>query len=249
MIFLSCSTEKTKPIYYGMPDVDVSSLKTDYQAWWTYHYNEINLTSDFIALDQERKPIDKDAFFAQLMTGNFIPVKLAHEGKANHYELYALDDTWNKNVSSTIAPVSGDSYFKYQKQGEPFPVFSFIDLDGNTIDKKSIQDNYLLVKCWFIACKPCIEEMPALNVLKEEYEKRGDFVFVSLAIDEAEPLRKFLTKREFNYPVVAEQGEFMLDEMGVNTYPTHILVGKDGLIKKWVNKLEDLEEGLQEIVE
>lgn len=245
----ACTSSNTdEETEIGMPGVQTDSLKTDYQAWWAYHYDSINLSSEFLPIDAQSKTITKAAFLEQLTTGKYIPLRLHHSGTTEQYQLHPLDSTWNEYVSSTISAVSQVNFDTFKKEGEPFPEFDFRDLEGNSINASTVKDKYLLIKCWFIACKPCIAEMPELNEFKKKYEQRGDVEFVSLAIDDAEPLRKFLTKREFNYSVIPQQGDFMADEVGVNTYPTHIIVGKDGLIKKWVNRFSHLETAMEEVL-
>jgi len=100
--------------------------------------------------------------------------------------------------------------------------------------------NILVIKCWFIQCKTCVEEFPKINELYDRYESHNNVVFLSLAFDKPDKLKKFLTKKEFRYPVIAEQKKFMQNEMGIVQYPTHIIIDQYGDIKKMVNSIDSL---------
>ena len=59
------------------------------------------------------------------------------------------------------------------KNGE-FAQFSAQDLNGNPVDASILKDNTLtVINIWGTYCPPCLEEMPALGELAEEYRDRG----------------------------------------------------------------------------
>lgn len=74
-------------------------------------------------------------------------------------------------------------YKNYQMEGKELPDFNFTDLDGTVYDKETTAGKIVVLKCWFIGCVPCVEEMPALNKLVNQYRNQKDIVFVSLAFD------------------------------------------------------------------
>ena len=52
--------------------------------------------------------------------------------------------------------------------------FSATDLDGNTIDQSMLADYDLtMVNVWATFCRPCINEMPDLGELAQEYQEKG----------------------------------------------------------------------------
>lgn len=53
---------------------------------------------------------------------------------------------------------------------------------------------------WFIACKPCVDEIPVLNQLAAKYN--NDSVrFIAITFDKPEKLEAFLTKNPFNFMI------------------------------------------------
>lgn len=58
-----------------------------------------------------------------------------------------------------------------------FPTFSGKDLDGNDVDNNMFSQNAVtLVNLWFSGCKPCVEELSALNQLNEDLKAKGGAV-------------------------------------------------------------------------
>jgi hypothetical protein len=60
----------------GPPDVDFKEIEKNFMQWWTYQSNTIQLSSNFIAIDDSSKIISKGEFLKKLTSGDFIPLKL-----------------------------------------------------------------------------------------------------------------------------------------------------------------------------
>jgi peroxiredoxin len=97
-----------------------------------------------------------------------------------------------------------------------------------------------VIKTWFIACKPCIAEMPELNEFVHHYRNKSEIQFLSLATDTQASLEDFLKKRRFDYKVFPEQKELIQGQLNLSLYPTHLVVDKNGHIKKVFNKASEL---------
>lgn len=50
------------------------------------------------------------------------------------------------------------------------------------------------MKTWFIGCKTCLAEFPELSEMVENQHQNENLLFISLANDEAEPLKKSSSK-------------------------------------------------------
>ena len=59
-----------------------------------------------------------------------------------------------------------------------------------------------------------------------------DVVFIALAFDSTEVLKKFLLKNPFRYAIVPDQEDYEEHQWKSQGYPTHIVVNKSGLIEK-----------------
>ena len=130
-------------------------------------------------------------------------------------------------------------------EGKKIPKFNFKDLKSKIYNSETTKDKIVVLKFWFIHCQKCVEEMPNLNKLVKKYKDRNDIVFLSLAFDKNEELKKFLTKKAFYYPVVGNQKNYLLQDLEIESFPTHMIINKKGLISKVVNSYEELEIALK----
>jgi len=226
--------------------MDFSELLADHDLWKKYHKENIDLSSDFIGVDLDGNEISKKDFLEKLKTGNYVPIKLYDAEYM--YQLYRIGSDADEKTSKSIKSTSNTIYNYLLKEGKPFPDFNFKDLNGNQYTKNDLLGSTVVIKCWFIQCKTCVEEFPKINDLYDRYESNGNVVFLSLAFDKPNKLKAFLTKKEFRYPVIAEQKKFMKNEMDVIQYPTHLIIDQYGDIKKMVNNIDSLILSLDAII-
>ncbi|NJW51527.1 TlpA family protein disulfide reductase [Salinimicrobium oceani] len=238
LLMVSCQ-ENNKERVTEM-DLLFSSLQTDQAKWWRYHKTNIDLTADFAAHAEDGNNLSKKAFFEALLTGDYIAIEKDTPEDTEHYQLFKLTEEADEDISYTIIADSYRQYKHFAMEGTELPGFNFTDLDGKTWTKEELKGKTLVVKTWFIRCKPCIEEMPQLNQSVEDYSDREDVVFLSLALDPEDELRKFLSEKEFTYAVVPSQKTFIEDSLGLSIYPTHILVAPSGKIRKVVNSAPEM---------
>ncbi|MFV8226451.1 TlpA family protein disulfide reductase [Christiangramia aquimixticola] len=221
------------------PVVDIKELTGDYMTWWSYHYYNISLASDFEALDENFKAVSKGKFLESLTSGKFIAVEMKTED-TRIYKLYELPKGVEKSISKTISSTAGIHLKYYQMEGHEFPEIDIVDLEGNSYNNEDLKGKITVFKTWFINCKPCIEEMPELNRLVSKYENNENIQFLSLALDKKEPLQEFLKKKEFKYAVIADQKELIVNQLNLRAYPRHIIVDENGRFKKVLETAPEL---------
>lgn len=101
-------------------------------------------------------------------------------------------------------------------------------LEGGEISIGGKQDKPTLINLWFIGCRGCIEEMPALNLLKSKYADKVNFVAVTF--DKNEDVIKFLDRKEFEFAHLTNKKEF-IKVIATKPYPENIFIDKNGIIK------------------
>lgn len=111
--------------------------------------------------------------------------------------------------------------------GSELPKFKMVDINGREWDAKNLRDKIVVLNFWFVECKPCIAEMPALNKLVAKYSNDDRVVFLSVANSDKEKIQKFLSDREFKYNHIAqEQAEKYLNDWKVSLYPQNVVVNR-----------------------
>ncbi|PHN05368.1 TlpA family protein disulfide reductase [Flavilitoribacter nigricans] len=222
------------------PAVDPNDLGTEFMEWWTYHSSNIALSQDFIGLNATSDTIGKKLFLEQLSSGDFIPLRLASNSAEETYKLVQLPPSTEESIRSTIKNESLHKLKLFELEGQPFPQFDLTDLKGNHYTSENTRGKTVVFKTWFIHCKACVAEFPELNELVADYGQQDNVIFVSLALDDQDDLKKFLQKREFDYGVVPDQESLIVGDLGLQSYPTHIVVDENGIITKVVNKASEM---------
>ena len=242
LFFFSISTAQNR---FGGPEVDPIQIQKTYADWFSYQSKKIMLSRDFIALDTT-KEISKEAFLEQLANGNFIPIRLESQPDMYIYELFKIQPGTDTSIKATMNQIGFDALKNYKMEGTAFPKFSFKDLDGNLVTNESMKGKIVVIKCWYIHCTPCIREFPQVNKLAAAYKDRKDIVFISLAEDSAAQLKTFLARKPLSYSVIPDMKQYMNESLQLNSFPTHFILNKEGLIAKVLPNFESLEAALEE---
>ena len=221
------------------PNVDFNQLEKDYSKWAIYHNEHIHLSLKFTALDISGNEISKGAFLNSLTTGNFIPVEVVSKDNTT-YELFKLDHTANSGISRAIKMYAYMATKNFALVGRPVPEFNFTDLNGVVYNNANTKGKTIIFKCWFVRCHACVAEFPVLNEFVQKYKSRKDVLFVSLALDEKDALVKFLSTKTFDYAVIPLQKDLIVNTMKIGSYPTHIIVDKNGIIQTVTNDADEM---------
>ncbi|MEQ1554292.1 MAG: TlpA disulfide reductase family protein [Ferruginibacter sp.] len=225
---------------YGKPISNPNLILANFNSYWNYTNKYVKLERNFIALDENKNVISKNAFLKEVINNNFLPLKLQPKDSNEYYLLYKMPQKTPSEITNIIKQITNNIYKNFLKEGSAMPKFNFSDIEGNSYNNENTKGKIIVIKCWFIHCTKCIEEFPYLNKLVEGYEYKKDVLFLSLAIDSKSKLQAFLKTKKFNYSVIADKLDFMKDSLNVTSYPTHILINKIGVIEKIVGNYEEL---------
>lgn len=132
----------------------------------------------------------------------------------------------------------GDKAFDFERDGA----------DGQRVRMSDYlsQDGYLLLDFWASWCVPCIEQMPNVQRLREEYSERGLRIIGISSDDDEEAWRMAIEKYELGeYPQVlsekSSEERLFFDELAsvsdryeVESIPCFILIdGKGEIVARW----------------
>ncbi|GAB3918215.1 TlpA family protein disulfide reductase [Larkinella terrae] len=231
LVLTSCSQKR----HYGNPIQAPATILKDMESFWNYKARNVRLYEDYQALDPESNVIPKEDFLKKIATGEYFPLRLSSTDSSAYYRLQPIKKTSSQDIRTTVKYWGLEELEHFRKEGTTLPDYQFVDMDGTVYTKETTKGKILVVKCWFLACLPCIQEMPALNELKQQYSGRNDMLFVSLCMDPKDKVAAFLKKKKFDYVTVPDQESYMTDQLQLNSYPTHFVINKQGLITKKVN--------------
>ncbi len=219
--------------------IDTEALTSDYMTWYTYTYYNVRLSADYIALDLDSTKIDKTSFLNKLNSGKVAAYNIKILNGQPVYKLYPLNFK-DESIIAAIKQMAFAEMAFYKMEGQEMPKYNFKDVNNKTYSNENTRGKILVLKCWFIHCVACVKEFPELNKLVADNKDRKDILFVSLAMDTKEELVNFLKTKEFKYEVIPNTKSFMLDEMHITGFPTHLLINTEGKIIKVTERIEDL---------
>ena len=118
--------------------------------------------------------------------------------------------------------------------GKEFVNLTFESGMENFKDIKSLRGNVIAINIWAFSCKPCMEEIPGLNLLVDKY-KNDSVKFISLlGFGKADLKDSSLISRlktlKFKYNTISltnnltEYYDYQL------IFPQHILIDKNGIV-------------------
>ena len=112
--------------------------------------------------------------------------------------------------------------------GYRMPTFQANDLGGKDLNV-NYNDGLTLLNFWFIACTPCVEEIPFLNELQKKYLAKLNIV--SICRDPEPYILNFMENHPINYTIVPN-AENLIDNHFKMTwgYPKNILINSDGKV-------------------
>lgn len=112
--------------------------------------------------------------------------------------------------------------------GAPAPSFSGMSLDGEAIDLAELRGRVVVVDFWATWCPPCVEKLPEMVAMAEEYADDGvQFLGVSADSNESD-VRRFLDRNPINFPVIFEGARPILNAYGVSAIPTVVVIDREG---------------------
>jgi len=118
------------------------------------------------------------------------------------------------------------------RQGAQLPDFSFTDFDGKTRKLSELRGKYVLLDFWATWCLPCVEELPNLLKVYEEYAPRG---FEIVGMDNDEDLaaaRAIVSAQKLPWPQAtpASIDTLIEKQFRVRRFPTAILLDPEGRV-------------------
>ncbi|MDY7395281.1 TlpA disulfide reductase family protein [Aureibaculum sp. 2210JD6-5] len=211
----------TLQVYFGIADNNKNKF---YWSALTNNDSLLTLTSGFLL---KNKAPNVSTGSSELVLGEKRPEKIKfaiHLNEDTNILSYKWLNLYNKPIK--IMEIIKNNKFEL---GNQLPNLTFNKLDGKKINLKMFEGKIIVLNWWNTYCKPCIAEMPGLNKIVEKYSSNKNIVFIAIADNTQDQIKKFLTKRKFEYEqYVTSSHTKNFFEL---SYPKHFIVGNDGKIK------------------
>ena len=134
-------------------------------------------------------------------------------------------------IVSIIALVTGAPTSAPIGRGSPAPHFALPRSDGGSpLVLSDLRGKVVLVSFWATWCKPCEDEMPAMERLYRSLP-RDRFELVAISVDDApEPVEAFAKRLGLTFPIAMDFGQKVAAAWGTLRFPETLLVDRDGIV-------------------
>ncbi len=210
-------SDKLKRVLKGLKKATPQDLMSLSGGIQIDKYDTYDLKGDLISIKDHMN---------DLMEGKKAPhFYLGSDGKI---KLVVLRDATEQERKQMEEQMKQARNMKTKLKGKSAPEFSVTTIDGNKWDTASLKGKTVVLNFWFIACKPCIDEIPDLNKLVDKYSKKN-VVFLGLGLDSKSQVNDFLKTQKFEYQIVPKS-QIVVKNFKVMAFPTHIVVDPKGKV-------------------
>ncbi|HEY8956555.1 TlpA disulfide reductase family protein [Chitinophaga sp.] len=123
---------------------------------------------------------------------------------------------------------------KKQRINRPAPPLnSFVDMKGKPVPAASLKGKIVLIDFWATWCVPCMQEMPYLQNLYDQYKQNPDIVFMianSGARNTLADAQGWSGNKKYTFPVYYNTDPAIGDKFKFNIIPASYLINKEGNI-------------------
>lgn len=123
---------------------------------------------------------------------------------------------------------------KQQRINRPAPALTtFVDMKGKPVSAASLKGKIVVIDFWATWCVPCMQEMPYLQKLYDQYKQHPDVVFMianSGARNTLADAQGWSGNKKYTFPVYYNTDPAIGDKFRFNIIPASYLINKTGNI-------------------
>ena len=116
-------------------------------------------------------------------------------------------------------------------RGTPAPAFELPRAGGGpSLSVEQLRGKVVLLNFWATWCKPCEDEMPAMERLYRTLAG-SDFELVAISVDEDEvAVNAFVNRLGLSFPILLDPSQEVARAYQTFRFPESLLVGRDGVV-------------------
>lgn len=116
-------------------------------------------------------------------------------------------------------------------RGTPAPAFELSPVGGGaSLGVEQLRGKVVLLNFWATWCKPCEDEMPAMERLYRALAGT-DFELVAISVDEDEAVvNAFVNRLGLSFPILMDPSKKVAIAYQAFRFPESLLVGRDGVV-------------------
>jgi peroxiredoxin len=179
--------------------------------------------------DEKFQKINPTDFMKIMMSNEFIPEPYIDNDKSVKAFVLRKATEEEKALMLKMQSGMGADQEKSVLIGTEAVDFVLEDMKGKKIKLSQLKGKVVVMNFWFVECKPCVMEMPELNELVAEF-KGKQVIFLAIAVNKKEQLKKFLRTTDFRYKVLPN-GQTVSDSYSIKGFPTNLIIDQNGIVQ------------------
>ena len=216
-------------------DTVVGSPMFDNVQNWKKQYAAVALTKDSALLDSfllKTYAEQIDNLFSFNIGNRYLNI---HQN--NKLKLYALLPLMAKQADE-LKKQFGYSMLNNRLQGiiknhiVTLKNFELVDPSNKTVYATATNTEFVIMDFWFVGCLPCMEDHKRIKVLLPTL-KRKNVELISISNDDSYlKWKDYLEKHNYSWLQYkkSQATDNIITQLGISTYPTYILLNKEGKI-------------------
>lgn len=164
--------------------------------------------------------------------------KLALVRLANSEDWDDDEDVWIHKFVKTKTGWKWEGYdWAAMEEDGDRPLLKRVDFTGSSVAGQHValedfRGKYVLVDFWATWCAPCVAELPTLRRLHASLNAE-EFVIVGVAADDKATLKQFSAKHELPWHNIVDADSEIAKSLGIDEYPTTLLINPQGQHVAW----------------
>lgn len=135
------------------------------------------------------------------------------------------------NISNYVSPIPQNESAKEDPKNPPL-TFALYDQNEQLISFEDYRGKIIFLNFWATWCPPCVAELGHIQELYTQYKDSQDVVILTAILPGDRGVSKqdilaFIDENEYTMPVLFDDGT-LFSYFGINSYPTTIMINKDG---------------------
>ncbi|HOG19265.1 MAG TPA: TlpA disulfide reductase family protein [Salinivirgaceae bacterium] len=123
-----------------------------------------------------------------------------------------------------------EDIYSFVNIGELAPTFTVRTIDGKVIDVDKLKGKVILVNFFATWCRPCMEEMPHINLLKQKYSD-DELVIISIGREhQIGELEIFNRNKKFSFSIAADPDRKIYNMYAEKMIPRNYIINKKGIL-------------------
>ena len=132
--------------------------------------------------------------------------------------------------------------------GSPAPEIVLKDLQGRDVKLSDLRGKVVLVNFWATWCKPCKEEMPAMQASYDKLRDKGFFVLAVNELEDTARVAEHIRTHGHTFEVVMDHNNQVANMYGVVGLPASFLIDPQGIVRERISGSLLTESRIEEMV-